>query len=40
MHCVAVCPQHARHYSRSLRLTVSRKMRAACSGRKENKLYL
>lgn len=40
MHCVAVCPQHARHYSRSLRLLVSRKMRAACAGRKENRLYL
>ncbi len=40
MHCVAVCPQRARHYSRSLRLLVSRKMRAACSGRKENRLYL
>ena len=40
MHCVAVCPQKARHCNKVMELIASKKMKKSCSGRKENKLYL
>ena len=40
MHCVAVCPQKARHCNKVMELIASKKMKTSCSARKENKLYL
>ena len=40
MHCVAVCPQKARHCNKVMEVIASKKMKKSCSGRKENKLYL
>ena len=40
MHCVAVCPKKARHYSRLMRFIAGQKIKKNCSERKENKLYL
>lgn len=40
MHCVAVCPKNARHYSRLMSFIAGQKMKKNCSERKENKLYL
>ena len=40
MHCVAVCPKHARHYSKLLSVVAAQKMKKNCSDRKENKLYI
>ena len=40
MHCVSICPRHARHYSKLLSFIAARRMKNACSGRKTNELYL
>lgn len=40
MRCVQVCPVHARRVSRLVLMMASRKMRAQCSGRKRNELFL
>lgn len=40
MHCVAVCPQQARHFSKLLSFAAAQGMKKACADRKENKLYL
>lgn len=40
MHCVAVCPKKARHYSRLMSFIAGQKIKKNCSERKENKLYL
>lgn len=40
MHCVTVCPQHARKVSRLMQAAASQAMKKTCSDRKENRLYL
>lgn len=40
MHCIAVCPNKARHYNKLLSFIAGRKMKKVCSSRKNNKLYL
>lgn len=40
MHCVSICPNHAREFSKALVLETEKRIEAACAGRKENKLYL
>ena len=40
MHCVSVCPPHARHLNGLMVLVASQKMKKGCSDRKPNKLYL
>lgn len=40
MHCVFVCPQKARHFSKIVSLVAAHKMKKFCSSRKENKLYI
>lgn len=40
MHCISICPQHARSLNKIMLLAASTKMKKACSGRKENELFL
>ena len=40
MHCVQVCPKHARKTSRLLTFVAGQGMKKACGGRKPNRLYL
>ena len=40
MRCVSICPQHARDLNKVLLFGVSQKMKKACSGRKENELFI
>lgn len=40
MRCIAVCPHQARILNRAMLLAASQKMKAACSGRKPNELFL
>lgn len=40
MHCVAICPKHARKVNKLMYFVASQKMKKSCSGRKDNKLYL
>lgn len=40
MRCVQVCPEHARKVNKLMLFGASMKLRKACSGRKENELYL
>lgn len=40
LRCIAICPRKARKLDPELMAGAEKKMEAACSGRKENKLYL
>lgn len=40
MRCVAICPQHAKSVSALMLTAASAMLKKACSGRKENELYL
>lgn len=40
MRCVAVCPEHGRKLNKMLLLGASLKLKKACSGRKDNELFL
>lgn len=40
MRCVSVCPAHARDVNKVLLFAAEQKMKKACSGRKENELFL
>lgn len=40
MRCMAICPQHARSLNKALHAAASLKLKKACSGRKENELFL
>lgn len=40
MRCVAVCPVHARSLNRIMLFFAAQKMKKACSGRKENELFI
>ena len=40
MRCIAVCPQKARSVNKALLTAGSMKLKKACSGRKENELFL
>ena len=40
MRCIAVCPQKARNVSKAMLIAGSMKLKKACSGYKENKLFL
>lgn len=40
MHCIAICPKHARHCNRLMSFIAAQKMKKQCALRKENKLYL
>lgn len=40
MRCVAICPEHARGMNRLMVSAAAFAMKKACSGRKENELYL
>lgn len=40
MHCAAVCPKHARSVDKRMLEEVSKKLQAACEGRKKNELFL
>ena len=40
MHCVSVCPKHARRVPRLMKLVAAQKMKSSCSDRKPNQLYL
>lgn len=40
MRCVTICPEHVRKLNKMMVLAASQKMKKACSGRKNNKLYL
>lgn len=40
LHCIAVCPHHARSLNPLLLAVGTKKMKKECSGRKENHLYL
>ena len=40
MRCIAVCPQRARSVSKTLLAAGSMKLKKACSGYKENELFL
>ena len=40
MRCVRICPNHARHMNKMLLMGASLKLKKACSGRKDNELYL
>lgn len=40
MHCITVCPEHARHNNKLLLFAAEKKMSKSCTERKENKLYL
>lgn len=39
MHCIAICPNHARQNSKVILFAAEQKMKKACSGRKDNRLY-
>lgn len=40
MHCIAICPNHARRNKKLLLFIASQKMKKSCSSRKENSLFL
>ena len=40
MRCVSICPEHGRKVNRMLVFAASMKLKKACSGRKENQLFL
>lgn len=40
MRCVQVCPEHARQVNKLMLFGASMKLKKACSGRKENEMYL
>lgn len=40
MRCVAICPEHERRVNRMMLLAGSMMLRSACSGRKNNELFL
>ena len=40
MHCVTVCPKHARKLNKIMQAVAGQTMKKSCGGRKENKLYL
>ena len=40
MHCVTVCPAHARKLNKVMTFAAAQKMKKNCSDRKNNKLYL
>ena len=40
MHCVAICPAGTRKIPKLMTMVAGHKMKAACSGRKPNQLYL
>lgn len=39
-HCISICPNRARHFDEKLTSAVAQKMEEACSGRKNNQIYL
>lgn len=40
MRCVSICPQGARRLNKVILIAASQKMKSACSGRKNNQLFL
>lgn len=40
MHCVAICPHHARKTNKLMTFVAAHTMKKSCSSRKNNKLYL
>ena len=40
MRCVAICPNHGRSVNRMVLMAASLKLKKACSGRKDNELFL
>lgn len=40
MRCISVCPHHARFLNEEMVAGLTKKLEAACSGRKENQLFL
>ncbi len=40
MRCVKICPEHARSVNKMMLFGASMKLKKACSGRKENQMYL